>query len=59
MRKLFVLAVGVAIGFVAAHFVSRTPTGQRLFGQADQWIDAFSGEVATAYHKRESALRSH
>lgn len=58
MRKLIVLLVGVGLGFVVAHLVSRTPGGARLFSQADEWVGAFGSEVAAAYRKRDAQLHS-
>jgi hypothetical protein len=58
VKSLFFVAVGVVIGFLVAHRVSRTPGGARFFSVVDQQTKAFTGAVADGYRAREAELRA-
>jgi len=52
------IAVGVAVGFVVAHQVSRTEQGKRFFDEVDQKAKEFGSAVVDGYKARESELRA-
>ncbi len=54
MSKFGHLITGVAIGFVAAHFVNQTPGGRRFFEQLNQGVREFGDAVAAGYHGAEA-----
>ncbi|PRY70362.1 hypothetical protein B0I08_101496 [Glaciihabitans tibetensis] len=58
MKKLSYLAVGVVLGFVVAHLVSRHPSGKRFFDDIDGKVREFSGAVVDGYRGREAELRA-
>lgn len=58
MKGFVLLIVGVAIGFVVAHQVSKTPTGKQFFDDVDAKARDFSGAVIDGYRTREAELRS-
>ena len=53
MRKLMLLAVGAAIGFVAAHFVNQSPGGRRFFERVNQGAEELGHAFSTGYHAAE------
>mgnify|MGYP001766992630 CR=1 FL=1 len=53
MRRLSWLIVGVALGFVAAHFVNQTPEGRRFFERVNRGAREFGDAVAAGYHEVE------
>ncbi|TPW76340.1 hypothetical protein [Schumannella soli] len=57
MKSAFWLVVGVAAGFVAAHYVSRTPQGRALFDEIDEKTRGFGAAVVDGYRSREAELR--
>jgi hypothetical protein len=58
VKSLFFVAVGVVLGFLLAHRVSRTGAGARFFSEIDSRTKAFTGAVADGYRSREAELRS-
>ena len=58
MKGFVLLIVGVAIGFVVAHQVAKTPTGKQFFDDVDAKARDFSGAVIDGYRTREAELRS-
>ncbi len=58
MKQLFFVAVGVVIGFLVAHKVSRTSSGAKFFAEVDARTKAFTGAVADGYRSREAELRT-
>jgi hypothetical protein len=58
MSRIFWLILGAAVGFVAAHFASRTSTGQRVFTQIDRGAKEFTEAVARGYRSREAEFSS-
>lgn len=55
MRKLTWLIFGVALGFVAAHFVNQNPEGRRFFERVNQGAREFSDAVVSGYREAEAA----
>lgn len=53
MGRVMWIIVGVAIGFVAAHFASRTPEGRRLLDQVNRGAREFGDAVASGYRDGE------
>ena len=53
MRRLSALIVGIAIGFVAAHFVNQTPEGRRFFDRVNRGAREFGDAVASGYRVAE------
>jgi len=53
MRRLSWLIVGVAMGFVAAHFVNQTPEGRRFFERVNRGAREFGDAVASGYRVAE------
>ncbi len=58
MRKLLWLAVGVGVGFVAAHQLGKTPEGRRFFDDVDAKAREFGSAVVDGYKAREAELRA-
>ena len=58
MKGLFLLAVGVIAGFVAAHYVSTTPQGKQFFDDIDARAHDFGDAVVDGYKTREAELRA-
>lgn len=58
MKNLFLVIVGVAIGFAVAHKVSRTQAGARLFSDINQKAKELGDAVSDGYHKREAELKA-
>ena len=53
MRKLALLIAGIAIGFVVAHFVNRTPGGRRFFDRVNRGAREFGDAVVSGYREAE------
>jgi len=53
MRRLSWLIVGVALGFVAAHFVNQTPEGRRFFDRVNRGAREFGDAIADGYREAE------
>jgi hypothetical protein len=58
MKGLLLLVAGVAIGFVVAHQVSRTPEGKQFFDDVDSKAREFGSAVVDGYKAREAELRA-
>lgn len=58
MKKILWLAVGVGIGFVAAHQLNKSPEGRRFFEDVDAKAREFGGAVVDGYKAREAELRA-
>jgi hypothetical protein len=58
MKGVVLLALGVAAGFVAAHYVSKTPQGKQLFDDIDARARDFGDAVVDGYKTREAELRA-
>jgi hypothetical protein len=58
MKNIVLLLVGVAVGFVVAHQVAKTPEGKRFFEDVDAKAREFGGAVVDGYKAREAELRA-
>lgn len=58
MQKFKWLLSGVALGFVAAHFVNQTPEGRRFFDRIGQAGREFSEAVVHGYRDGETVVDS-
>jgi hypothetical protein len=58
MKNVIWLVAGIAIGFVAAHQVSRTPQGAQFFDDVDTKAREFGAAVVEGYKAREAELRA-
>ena len=58
MKGVLLLAVGVAIGFVVAHQVAKTPEGKQFFEDVDSKAREFGNAVIDGYKAREAELRA-
>lgn len=58
MKNVFWLIVGIAVGFVVAHEVSKTPGGKRFFDDVNGKSHDFASAIVDGYKQREAELRS-
>lgn len=58
MKNVVLVVVGVAVGFLVAHTVSKTPEGKRFFTDVDSRAREFGGAVVDGYRAREAELRA-
>ncbi len=58
MKGFLLLVAGVAVGFIAAHQVARTPQGKRFFDDVDSKAREFGGAIVDGYKQREAELRA-
>jgi hypothetical protein len=58
VKGLFLLVAGVAVGFVVAHQISRTPEGKQFFDDVDSKARQFGGAIVDGYKQREAELRA-
>ena len=58
MKNAAWLIVGIAVGFVAAHQVSKTPQGKQFFDDVDSKAREFGSAVVDGYKQREAELRA-
>jgi hypothetical protein len=58
MKNVILLVVGVAVGFVVAHQVAKTPEGKRFFEDVDSKAREFGAAVVDGYKAREAELRA-
>jgi hypothetical protein len=58
MKGALLLAVGVAVGFVVAHQVAKTPQGRQFFDDVDSKARGFGEAVIDGYKSREAELRA-
>lgn len=58
MKGLFLLIVGVGVGFVVAHQINKTPEGKKFFEDVDSRAREFSSAVVDGYKTREAELRA-
>ncbi len=57
MKGALLLLAGVAIGFVVAHQVAKTPQGKQFFEDVDAKAREFGQAVVDGYKAREAELR--
>ena len=58
MKKVFWLIVGIKLGFIAAHLISKNPAGKKFFDEIDDKAHQFGAAVVAGYRDREAELRS-
>ena len=58
MKSALFLVIGVAVGFVVAHQVSKTPEGKAFFDEVDSKAREFGSAVVDGYKAREAELRA-
>ncbi|MDM4763248.1 hypothetical protein QT381_09540 [Galbitalea sp. SE-J8] len=58
MKNVLVFVLGATAGFVAAHFVSRTPQGKQFLDEVDARVSEFVDAVVDGYKVREAELKS-
>jgi hypothetical protein len=58
MKGALLLLAGVAIGFVVAHQVAKTPEGKQFFDDVDSKAREFGAAVVDGYKAREAELRA-
>ncbi len=58
MKNLFLIAVGVVLGFAVAHQVNKTPQGRAFFAEVDGKTREFGSAVIEGYREREAELRA-
>jgi hypothetical protein len=58
VKGLFLLVAGVAVGFIAAHQIARTPEGKQFFDDVDSKARQFGGAIVDGYKQREAELRA-
>lgn len=59
MRKFMLLVFGVAIGFVAAHFVNQNPKGHRFLERVNRGTDELANAFAHGYRAAERERFDH
>ncbi|MEH6779942.1 MAG: hypothetical protein V7618_00100 [Rhodoglobus sp.] len=57
MKGAVLFVVGIAVGFVAAHQVAKTPEGKQFFSDVDTKAREFTSAVVDGYREREAELR--
>jgi formate-dependent nitrite reductase cytochrome c552 subunit len=58
MKNALWLVIGIGVGFVAAHQISRSPEGKQFFDDVDAKAREFSSAVVDGYKQREAELRA-
>jgi len=58
MKNVLWLIVGVGVGFVAAHQISKTPAGKKFFDDVNTKAHDFGDAVVDGYKQREAELRA-
>ena len=58
MKSALFLVIGVAVGFLVAHQVAKTPQGKAFFDDVDSKAREFGSAVVDGYKARESELRA-
>ena len=58
MKGAILVLAGVAIGFVVAHQVAKTPEGKQFFEDVDSKAREFGSAVVDGYKAREAELRA-
>ena len=58
MKSALWLVIGVGVGFLAAHQVSKAPQGKQFFDDVDTKAREFGSAVVDGYKQREAELRA-
>ena len=56
MKKVLWFVVGLAGGFVAAHFVNKDPRGHEVLAEVDARITEFTDRIGEAYRAQEAKI---
>lgn len=56
MKKVLWFVVGLAGGFVAAHFVNKDPRGHEVLAEVDARITEFTERIGEAYRAQEAKI---
>ena len=56
MKKVRWFVVGLAGGFVAAHFVNKDPRGHEVLAEVDARITEFTDRIGEAYRAQEAKI---
>ncbi|WP_229382372.1 ATPase [Microbacterium schleiferi] len=56
MKNLLWFALGLAGGFVAAHYVNKDPRGHEVLAEVDARISQFTDRIADAYREQEARI---
>lgn len=56
MKKVLWFVVGLAGGFVAAHFVNKDPRGHEVLAEVDARITEFTDRIGDAYRAQEAKI---
>ena len=59
MKGGVLFVVGIAVGFVAAHQVAKTPEGKQFFSDVDTKAREFTSAVVDGYRERRSRFGLH
>ena len=54
MKKVLWFVVGLAGGFVAAHFVNKDPRGHEVLAEVDARITEFTDRIQDAYREQQA-----
>lgn len=54
MKNLVWFVLGLAGGFVLAHFVNKDPRGREVLADIDARIAEFTDRISAAYHEQEA-----
>ncbi|AJM77793.1 hypothetical protein [Rathayibacter toxicus] len=58
MKNFVLVIVGLGLGFVLAHQISRTDAGARLFADLNRRAKELGDAVSEGYHQREAELKA-
>ncbi|WP_296193026.1 hypothetical protein [uncultured Microbacterium sp.] len=58
MKSLFWFVLGIAGGFIVAHFVDKSAAGHDALEQIDARIAEFTDRLSDAYRVQEAKLQS-
>ncbi|BDV30601.1 ATPase [Microbacterium terricola] len=54
MKKFVWFVLGIAGGFIAAHFLNKDPRGHELLAEVDARITEFTDRIGDAYREQEA-----
>jgi hypothetical protein len=58
MKSALLLAVGVLLGFAAAHAVNRTPQGKQFFEGVDARLEEYRAAAVDGFRARNAEVRA-
>ncbi|ALJ20159.1 YtxH domain-containing protein [Microbacterium sp. No. 7] len=56
MKNVLWFVLGIAGGFVVAHFVNKDPRGHELLAEVDARISEFTDRIGEAYRDQEAQI---